>query len=48
METCELCEGTGQYVVPAYEEAGQIVDEQTVTCSVCRGTGVMHFSEVYE
>lgn len=41
METkkCEDCNGTGEFVIPACQEAGEIVDEQVEICSLCNGSG---------
>lgn len=36
---CDLCNGSGKVTLPAFQLAGNIVDEQTIDCSACRGTG---------
>lgn len=41
-KVCEGCEGHGTIVYPARQQGGDIVDEQEVTCRMCKGKGVAH------
>ena len=36
---CEECDGEGKTIIPAYQQAGEIIKEQETECSLCKGTG---------
>jgi|tagenome__1003787_1003787.scaffolds.fasta_scaffold16842941_1 hypothetical protein len=39
-EKCRACDGVGSRTFPAEQIAGEIIDERTVECRMCKGTGV--------
>ena len=40
VKECELCGGTGEYLIPAAQEAGRIVDGQIIKCSCQNDTSI--------
>ena len=40
-DECGHCDGTGKLVNPAHQSGGHIVDETSVDCTLCKGSGLV-------